>query len=414
MPLKIISNATLATMRDDQSYGLLPSAAIAIKDGKIAWLGPMASIPDELTSQSTEMLDCGNRLLTPGLIDCHTHIVYAGDRATEFEKRLQGASYEEIAQSGGGINSTVVQTREANQQALYAQADSRLSGLMNEGVTTLEIKSGYGLDSDNEIKMLKVADQLAKTRQIRIQKTFLGAHSLPPEYAGQKDAYIDHVCDVMLPAAFEAGLVDAVDGFCESIAFSVEQMQRVFDKAQSLDLAVKLHAEQLSHLGSAVMAAQRGALSVDHIEFLRPDEARLLAENKTVAVLLPGAFYTLDETQKHPVEALREHKVPIAIATDLNPGSSPLNSLLLAMNMACTLFSLTPVEALAGTTINAAKALGLEKEIGSLEVGKSADLVIWDTDNPAVLAYQIGANPCLSTMVAGEWRKNSLSDQERS
>ncbi|MCP4010110.1 MAG: imidazolonepropionase [Proteobacteria bacterium] len=414
MPFKIISNATLATMRDDQSYGLIPSAAIAIKDGEIAWLGPMASIPDELTSQSAELLDCGNRLLTPGLIDCHTHIVYAGDRATEFEKRLQGASYEEIAQSGGGINSTVVQTREACQQALYAQADSRLSGLMNEGVTTLEIKSGYGLDSDNEIKMLKVADQLAKTRQIRIQKTFLGAHSLPPEYAGQKDAYIDHVCNVMLPAAFEAGLVDAVDGFCESIAFSVEQMQRVFDKAQSLGLAVKLHAEQLSHLGSAVMAAQRGALSVDHIEFLRPDEARLLAENKTVAVLLPGAFYTLNETQKPPVEALREHKVPIAIATDLNPGSSPLNSLLLAMNMACTLFSLTPVEALAGTTINAAKALGLEKETGSLEVGKSADLVIWDTDNPAMLAYQIGANPCLSTMVAGEWRKNSLSGQERS
>jgi len=414
MPLKIISNAILATMRDDQSYALIPSAAIAIKDGKIAWLGPMASIPDEISSQSTELLDCGNRLLTPGLIDCHTHIVYAGDRATEFEKRLQGASYEEIAQSGGGINSTVTQTREASQQALYAQADSRLSGLMNEGVTTLEIKSGYGLDSENEIKMLKVADQLAKTRQIRIQKTFLGAHTLPPEYAGRKDAYIDQVCNVMLPAAFEAGLVDAVDGFCESIAFSVEQMERVFDKAQSLGLAVKLHAEQLNHLGSAVMAAQRGALSVDHIEFLCPDEARLLAANKTVAVLLPGAFYTLNETQKPPVEALREHKVPIAIATDLNPGSSPLNSLLLAMNMACTLFSLTPVEALAGTTINAAKALGMEKEIGSLEVGKSADLVIWDTDNPAMLAYQIGANPCLSTMVAGEWRKNSIADQEQS
>lgn len=298
--------------------------------------------------------------------------MYAGDRATKFEKRLQGASYEEIAQSGGGINSTVTQTRKASQQVLYAQADSRLTGLMNEGVTTLEIKSGYGLDSDNEIKMLRVADQLAKTRQIRIQKTFLGAHTLPPEYASQKDAYIDQVCNVMLPAAFEAGLVDAVDGFCESIAFSVEQMQRVFD------------------------------------------EARLLAANKTVAVLLPGAFYTLDKTQKPPVKALRECNVPIAIATDLNPGSSPLNSLLLAMNMACTLFSLTPIEALAGTTINAAKALGLDRVIGSLAVGKSADLVIWNTDNPAMFAYQIGANPCLSTMVAGEWRKNKFTDQEPS
>ncbi len=414
MPTKIISNATLATLRDDQSYGLIPSAAIAIKDGKIAWLGPMTSIPDEISSQSTELMDCGNRLLTPGLIDCHTHIVYAGDRATEFEKRLQGASYEEIAQNGGGINSTVTQTRNASQQALYAQADSRLSGLMNEGVTTLEIKSGYGLDTDNEIKMLKVADQLAKTRQIRIQKTFLGAHTLPPEYAGQKDAYIDQVCDVMLPAAFAAGLVDAVDGFCENIAFSVEQMERVFDKAQSLGLSIKLHAEQLSHLGGAVMAAQRGALSVDHIEHLHPDEAQLLTANNTVAVLLPGAFYTLGETLKPPVQALRENRVPIAIATDLNPGSSPLNSLLLAMNMACTLFSLTPVEALAGTTINAAKALGLDKEIGSLEVGKSADLVIWDTDNPAMLVYQIGANPCLRTMVAGEWRNNSITDQEQS
>ncbi len=412
MPLKLIINAELATMRDDLSYGLIPSAAIAIQGGKIAWLGPMASIPDEISQQSTETLDCGGRLLTPGLIDCHTHMVYAGNRASEFEQRLQGTSYEQIARTGGGIFSTVTQTRSASQQTLYAQADSRLSRLMNEGVTTFEIKSGYGLDSENEIKMLKVADQLAKVRKVRIQKTFLGAHTLPPEYAGQKDAYIDQVCNVMLPAAFEAGLVDAVDGFCEKIAFSVEQMERVFDKAQSLGLPVKLHAEQLSYLGSAVMAAQRGALSVDHIEHLRPDEAKLLAANKTVAVLLPGAFYTLNETHKPPVQSLREHQVPIAVATDLNPGSSPLNSLLLAMNMACTLFSLTPVEALAGTTINAAKALGMENDIGSLELGKSADLAIWDTDNPAMLAYQIGANPCLSTMIAGEWRTNKIIDQE--
>ena len=410
MSLKLISNATLATLQDDQSYGLIPSAAVAIKDDKIAWLGAMPSIPDQFLSDSIECVDCNNRLLTPGLIDCHTHIVYAGDRATEFEKRLQGVSYEEIARTGGGINATVTQTRNASRETLFNQASSRLAGLMNEGVTTFEIKSGYGLDSDNEIKMLQVAEQLARTNHIRIQKTFLGAHTLPPEYVEQKDAYIDHVCDVMLPAAFEAGLVDAVDGFCDGIAFSVMQMERVFDKAQSLGLPVKLHAEQLSYLGGAVMAAQRGALSVDHLEHLHPDNAPLLAENKTVAVLLPGAFYTLSETLKPPVKALREHKVPIAIATDLNPGSSPLNSLLLAMNMACTLFSLTPLEALAGTTINAAKALGLDNDIGSLEVGKSADLVIWDTDDPAVLAYQIGANPCLSTMIAGEWRKNEMLD----
>jgi len=414
MSLKLISNASLATLQDDQSYGLIPSAAIAIEGGKIAWLGPMSSIPDQFLSDSIESVDCNNRLLTPGLIDCHTHIVYAGDRATEFEKRLQGVGYEEIARSGGGINSTMTQTRNASWEILFDQANSRLAGLMNEGVTTLEIKSGYGLDRGSEIKMLEVAEQLERDNPIRIQKTFLGAHTLPPEYVEQKDAYIDHVCNVMLPAAFEAGLVDAVDGFCDGIAFSVEQMERVFDQAQSLGLPIKLHAEQLSYLGGAIMAARRGALSVDHLEHLHPDDVPLLAENNTVAVLLPGAFYTLNETLKPPVQALREHGVPIAIATDLNPGSSPLNSLLLAMNMACTLFSLTPLEALAGTTINAAKALGLDKDIGSLEVGKAADMVIWDTDNPAVLAYQIGANPCLSTMVAGEWRKNIMPSPDPS
>jgi imidazolonepropionase len=411
MPYKLITNATLATMRDDKSYGLIQSAAIAIKGNTIEWLGPMSSIPDGLTDRSFERLDCSNRLITPGLIDCHTHLVYAGDRASEFEQRLQGTSYQEITRHGGGISSTVKQTRMASQEMLFAQANSRLSGLMNEGVTTLEIKSGYGLDRDNEIKMLKVARQLAETRQIRIQKTLLAAHALPPEYSDQKDAYIDHVCNDILPAAFETGLVDAVDGFCDEIAFSVEQMERVFDKAQSLGLALKLHTEQLSYSGGAVMAAQRGALSVDHLEHLRPSEASLLATHNTVAVLLPGAFYTLKETILPPIQALREHKVSMAVSTDLNPGSSPLNSLLLAMNMACTLFSLTPVEALAGTTISAAKALGMDNEIGSLEVGKSADLVIWDTDNPAMLSYQIGANPCLSTMISGKWRKHTLRDR---
>ena len=408
MPYKLLVNATVATMQDDKSYGLIPSGAIVVEEDNIVWIGKNSEIPVQFDNHSIEKIDCEMRLVTPGLIDCHTHLVYGGDRAREFEMRLEGASYEEIARSGGGINSTVKQTRSSSEEELFIHAQKRLSGLMNEGVTTLEIKSGYGLDTENEIKMLKVANLLAFKNQIRIQKTFLGAHALPPEYSGQKDDYINNVCDVMLPQAVKAGLVDAVDGFCEGIAFSVEQMEKVFNKATELNLPIKLHAEQLTYLGGAVMAAKRGALSVDHIEYLKPEEADTLAANNTVAVLLPGAFYTLKETQKPPVKSLRQSDVPIAIATDLNPGSSPLNSLLLTMNMACTLFSLTPTQAFAGVTINAAKALGLANKIGSLEVGKAADLVIWDIDNPAMLSYQIGANPCLNVMIAGEWRKKGL------
>lgn len=395
-------------MQENNPYGLIQSGAIVLEENKIIWLGKLSELPAKYENDSIEQIDCEHRLITPGLIDCHTHLVYGGDRAAEFEMRLEGASYQDIAQAGGGINSTVKHTRSANEQDLFDKAEKRLAGLINEGVTTVEVKSGYGLDGDNEIKMLKVANRLSKSSQIRIQKTFLGAHALPPEFVGKSEAYIDQVCNVMLPAAARRGLVDAVDGFCEGIAFSVEQIERVFAAASELNLPIKLHAEQLSHLGGAVMASKRGALSVDHIEYLRADEAAVLAENSTVAVLLPGAFYTLKETQKPPVQALRDHHVPMAVATDLNPGSSPLNSLLLAMNMACTLFSLTPSEALAATTINAAKALGLEDQIGSLDIGKSADLVIWDTSNPAMLSYQIGANPCLNVMIAGQWRKNLL------
>lgn len=411
MRSKLLTNASVVTLCDQQSYGLIENAALVIEGEKIAWVGSMSELDNDIHLNAAEKIDCQQRLVTPGLIDCHTHIVYGGDRAVEFEMRLEGASYEEIALSGGGIISTVNQTRKASTSVLYTSANTRLHGLMNEGVTTIEIKSGYGLDSDTEIKMLEVADQLAKFNHMTVQKTFLGAHALPPEFAGQKDAYIKHVCDVMLPSAHEAGLVDAVDGFCEGIAFSVEQISAVFDTARDLGLPVKLHAEQLSHMGGAVMAASRGALSVDHIEYLKHGEASILAENNTVAVLLPGAFYTLRETRLPPVKALVEQGVAIAIATDLNPGSSPLNSLLLAMNMACTLFSLTPTQALAGTTINAAKALGLDKDIGSIEAGKIADLVIWDTDNPAMLSYQIGANPCLNVMMAGKWRKKQLPGQ---
>lgn len=413
MATKLLTNASLAPMSGAQSCGLIEHAAVVIEGEKIAWAGPMSELDGLRLADCAEQIDCQTRLVTPGLIDCHTHIVYGGDRASEFELRLEGASYEEIARSGGGIISTVNQTRKASVQALFAAANARLRGLMNEGVTTLEVKSGYGLDCETELKMLEVADLLARENQIKIQKTFLGAHALPPEFAGRKEAYIQHVCDVMLPAAYQAGLVDAVDGFCEGIAFSVAQISAVFDKAQQLGLPIKLHAEQLSHRGGAVMASSRGALSVDHVEYLKPGEAGKLAQNNTVAVLLPGAFYTLGESQLPPVRALAAHGVAMAVATDLNPGSSPLHSLLLAMNMACTLFSLTPKQALAGTTIHAARALGMDKEKGSIEAGKIADLVIWDTDNPAMLSYQIGTNPCLNVMVAGSWRKKLLPGEYR-
>lgn len=343
--------------------------------------------------------------MTPGLIDCHTHLVYGGNRADEFELRLEGASYEEIAQRGGGILSTVKATREASEQELLEQARPRIEQLLSEGVTTLEIKSGYGLDCDNEIKMLNVAKKLGELYPVRVEKTFLGAHALPAEFVGSADAYIDLVCREMLPGAHAESLVDAVDVFIESIAFNLEQAQKVFDAAADLDLPIKAHAEQLSDLGGSMMAAGRGALSVDHIEYLPAAEVAQLAQNNTVAVLLPGAFYLLRETQLPPIEALRLHQVPIAIATDSNPGSSPVSSLLLIMNMACTLFRLTPGEALRGVTINAAKALGLDTEIGSLQAGKQADLVIWNLHRPAELAYQMGLNSCAAVMQAGNWRK---------
>ncbi len=398
----LLTNATLATMTNHDDYGLVTNGAIGINDGKISWLGPTSEIPKQYADQS-ESVDCAGKLITPGLIDCHTHLVYGGDRAAEFELRLQGASYEEIANSGGGIVSTVAATRNASEQELYDQSLPRLVQLMSEGLTTIEIKSGYGLDTENEIKMLKIAQQLAHGTGVNVQKTFLGAHALPPEFSNRKDDYIKLVCDEMLPAAFESGLVDAVDAFSENIAFSVAQVERVFDVAAQLKLPIKLHAEQLSDLGGAIMAANRGALSVDHLEYLQPEDAQILSESGTVAVLLPGAFYFLKETKLPPIPALREHRVQMAIASDCNPGSSPLTSLLLAMNMACTFFSMTPMESLKGVTINAAKALGLQKQIGSLEVGKSADLVMWNTQNPASLSYNIGLNLCERIMIQGQW-----------
>ena len=404
MSQTLFINATIACLDSESGYGLREHGALLVEAGKIAWLGTMQ---DQPAVSDAEVIDCAGRLLTPGLVDCHSHLVYGGDRADEFEMRLEGVSYAEIAQQGGGIVATVNATRAASEAELFAQTLPRLNSLLDEGVTTLEIKSGYGLDSDNEIKMLRVARQLGNEFQIRVQKTFLGAHALPPEYAGRSDDYIELVCTEMLPRAHAEGLVDAVDVFIESIAFSLEQGKQVFDCAQALGLPIKAHVEQLSDLGGAVMAAQRGALSVDHIEYLAAADVARLAQSEAVAVLLPGAFYVLRETQLPPLAALREHQVPIALASDANPGSSPVTSLLLIMNMACTLFRLTPAEALRGVTINAARALGLQAEIGSIEVGKQADIVLWNVAKPSMLSYQIGINPCAAVMQAGSWRSKA-------
>jgi imidazolonepropionase len=404
MSQTLFTNATLACIDGDTGYGLRDDFSLLVEDDQITWLGPMAERP---TAPDAEIIDCDQRLLTPGLIDCHTHLVYGGDRADDFERRLEGASYAEIAAAGGGIVSTVKATRDASPDELFEQALPRLRQLMDEGVTTLEIKSGYGLDCDNEIKMLRVAGQLETELGLRIQKTFLGAHALPPEFEGRSDDYIALVCDEMLPRAHAEGLVDAVDVFIESIAFDVAQGERVLARAQELGLPVKAHVEQLSDLGGAVMAAAHGALSVDHLEYLKSEDVARLAQAKSVAVLLPGAFYFLREQQLPPITALREQGVPIALASDANPGSSPVHSLLLIMNMACTLFHLTPAEALRGVTLNAARALGMAREIGSLETGKQADIVIWDVDRPSLLSYRVGMNPCRAVMQGGKWRGRS-------
>ena len=402
MSQTLFTNATLACIDDESGYGLRDDSALLVEDDRIAWLGPMTASPG---ASDHEIIDCEGRLLTPGLVDCHTHVVYGGDRADEFEQRLEGASYAEIAARGGGIASTVKATRAADAEQLFAQASPRVRQLMQEGVTTLEIKSGYGLDCDNEIKMLRVASRLQAELGLRIRKTFLGAHSLPPEFNGRSDDYIALVCDEMLPRAHAEGLVDAVDVFIESVGFSVAQGERVLARAQQLGLPVKAHVEQLSDQGGATMAAAMGALSVDHLEYLNGEDVASLALAGTVAVLLPGAFYFLREQQPPPVAALREQRVPIALASDANPGSSPVHSLLLIMNMACTLFRLTPAEALRGITLNAARALGMADEIGSLETGKQADIVIWDVDRPSLLSYRVGINPCLAVMQAGQWRE---------
>ncbi|MEE4235223.1 MAG: imidazolonepropionase [Anderseniella sp.] len=380
-------------------YGLVEDAAIAIEGTGIAWAGARADLRPQYTGWLTE--DMGGRLVTPGLIDCHTHIVFGGNRAREFEMRLEGASYEEIARAGGGIVSTVKATRTASLDDMVADALPRVDHLLAEGVTTLEIKSGYGLDVETELNMLRAARRIGAERPVRVKTTFLGAHAVPAEFKNRAGAYIDEVCIPALELAHAEGLVDAVDGFCEGIAFTPAQIERVFIKARGLGLAVKLHAEQLSNLGGAKLAAGYGALSADHLEYLDEDGVKAMAASGMVAGIVPGAFYTLRETQLPPIALLRQYGVPMAVATDCNPGTSPMTSLLLAMNMACTLFRMTPEEALAGVTRNAAKALGLD-DCGTIEPGKRADLAVWSAAHPAELAYRIGFNPLHERMFASD------------
>ncbi|MEO0691374.1 MAG: imidazolonepropionase [Pseudomonadota bacterium] len=377
-------------------YGLCHHAALAIDSGKIQWAGPMAECPAEHAGWRRLAMD--GRLVTPGLIDCHTHLVHGGHRAGEFEMRLNGKSYEEISRAGGGIVSTVTATRAASEEALLDSALRRVDALRADGVTTVEIKSGYGLDQETELKMLRAARAVGAARPVTVRTSFLGAHAVP---AGMDaDTYIDAVCLPTLSAATTAGLVDAVDGFCEGIAFDTAQIERVFDAAVALGLPVKLHAEQLSHIGGTALAARYGALSADHVEYATDADAQALAAAGSVAVLLPGAFYTLREMKEPPIAAFRAHGVPMAVATDWNPGSSPLGSLLLAMNMACTLFGLTPEEALAGTTRNAARALGLSDR-GVIAPVMRADLAVWDVEQPAELSYRIGASPLHDVIYGG-------------
>jgi len=395
----VLVDVNAATMDDlGTPYGMIEDAAIAMDAGRIAWVGPRADLPAEYRDFAQHSL--GGRVVTPGLIDCHTHIVHGGDRAVEFEMRLNGASYEEVARAGGGIVSTVTATRDATEDELLADALRRVDVLISEGVTTIEIKSGYGLDVETELRMLRVARAVMANRPIRVKTSFLGAHATPAEYAGRDDAYIDEVCIPALRAAHAEGLVDVVDGFCEGIAFDTTQIARVFDVAVELGLPVKLHAEQLSNLGGAKLAASYGALSADHIEYLDEDGVKALADAGTTAVILPGAFYTIRETQAPPIELLRKHGVPMAIATDVNPGSSPLNSLLLTLNMGCTLFRMTPEEVLRGATQNAARALGLS-DVGTIKAGLRAELAVWDIKHPAELAYRIGFNPLHSRIFGG-------------
>ncbi len=394
----LVTGARLATMTGGTPYGAIDDGAVGIVGDRIAWLGRRTDLPRD--ARASRILPAAGRWLTPGLVDCHNHLVYAGNRAAEFEARLGGASYADIARAGGGIKATVAATRAASADALAAASAPRLAALAAEGVTTVELKSGYGLDTATECKLLDVARRVAARQGIAVRTTLLAAHALPPEFAGRQGDYVDLVCRETIPAVARAGLADAVDAFCESIGFTPDETRRVFAAARAHGLAVKLHADQLSDTGGAALAAEFGALSADHLEYASDAGIAAMAEAGTVAVLLPGAFYALSERQLPPVAAMRARGVPMAVATDCNPGTSPVTSLLLMLNMACTLFGLTPEEALAGATRHAARALGLTDR-GTLAVGQRADCVLWDIATPAELAYRIGGNPCAGIVRAG-------------
>ena len=389
----------------EEPYGAIRDAVLVIREGRIAWLGDAAGAPSELVGNPEQTLDAEGGWATPGLIDCHTHLVFGGDRAREFEMRLRGASYEEIARAGGGILSTVKATRGASEDELVASASRRLATLLEQGVTTVEVKSGYGLDVPSELRMLRVARRLADEHPVTVSTTLLAAHALPPEFEADRGAYLSLICDEMIPAAVAEGLADAVDAFCEGIAFTREECARVFEAGARHGLSVRLHADQLSDLGGAALASEHMARSADHLEYASEAGVEAMAEAGVTAVVLPGAFYFLGGGQAPPIDAFRRRAVPIAIATDLNPGSSPVGSPLLAMNMACVLFGLTPEEALAGMTRNAAPVLGVAGESGTLEVGSRADIAVWSVDRPAELSYWVGSNPCSAVVQNGVLRR---------
>jgi imidazolonepropionase len=400
---RIFIGGHLATLASgSEAYGMIEDGALACRGGRITWVGRAEDLPGDPASLAAEVTELTGRWLTPGLVDCHTHLVFGGDRSGDFEARLHGVSYEEIARGGGGIRTTMIATRNSTEDELLRDAKLRLDTLRAEGVTTLEIKSGYGLDTEAELKMLRVARRLEKLRPIKIQTSFLGAHVLPPEFEGKRSDYVRLLCAEMIPQAVEEGLADAVDAFCDEIAFTVEECRQVLAAGVDAGLGVRLHADQLSDQGGAALAASLGARSADHLERASIAGVQAMAEAGTVAVLLPGAYHFLQDDRPPPIPSFREWGVPMAVATDLNPGSSPVNSLLFCMNLACLLFGLSPAEALRGTTINAAKALGLGAERGSLEEGKMADLAIWEIGHPRELSYWVGKNPCVGVVKDGE------------
>ena len=394
-------NATLAAMSDEAPERIVEHAALVVQGDRLAWVGSLEQLPRQLRDEATREIDLAGALVTPGLIDCHTHIVYAGDRVHEFEMRLQGASYEQIARAGGGIRATVAATRQADEQRLYAQSSKRLHALLEQGVTAIEIKSGYGLSCAHEARMLRVARRLGQDHAVSVRTSYLAAHTVPPEFDGRADEYVDALCQ-WLPQLHAEGLVDAVDAFCDTVGFTLAQTRRVFEAARALHLPLHLHAEQLGNQHGAALAARFGALSCDHLEYLDADGIQAMAAHGTVAVLLPGAYYFLGAPQPPPVAQLRTAGVPIAIATDHNPGSSPVLSPLLVLNMACVLFGLTSWEALRGFTANAARALGLNSTHGALTAGRRADFVVWDAAHPGELAYYVGRNPCQHRIYGGE------------